>query len=101
MRRAVWAWSLLGVLGTGCDSTPPPIVVESLVAQLDDLQHAERDLLPLVPGDLPAQNFGTVTAPVLLPPRDGWRLQLQAWQLRAAALIAWAQGKPFDGAPAR
>jgi len=101
MWRAVWAWSLLGVLGAGCDSTPPPIVVESLAASLEDLQHAEAGLLPLVPADLPPQDFGAPGAPVLLSPRDGWRLQLQAWQVRAAALLAWAKGEPFGGAPAR
>lgn len=100
MRRAVWAWSLLGVLGAGCESAPPPIVVQAFASQLEDLQRAATELPLLIPGDLPAQNFGTVEAPVLLPPRDGWRLLLQAWTVRAAALLAWGQGKPF-GAPAR
>ncbi len=89
------AWALaLGLACAGCGSTPP-LVVESLASSLEDLQMAERELLPLLPAE-GTRNFGTPDRPVELSPREGWRLLLQAWQARAAGLLAWAKGEPFE-----
>lgn len=79
----------LGLL-VGCAT--PPEVVRSLEGNLQALQQLEAELLPLVP-DGPPIDFGVGAR---YRPRDGWRIQIRAWQLRAAGLLAWARDETFD-----
>lgn len=99
--RLTWL-ALLVALVAGCASTPPAEVTQALTGNLESLKLAEQQLLPLVPNGDPI-DFGQVGgdgAERLYRPRDGWRILLRTYQVRAASLVAWANGEPFDQATA-
>jgi len=77
------------IVCVGCAT--PEAIQRSLQHELADLQQLEAELLPLIPDGAPVA-FGSAQ----YHPRDGWRLQLRAMQLRAAGLVAWANGETFD-----
>jgi len=98
--------SLVAALVAGCASAPPAEVTQALSGNLESLKLAEGQLLPLVPNGDPI-DFSQVGAKAgesgperLYRPRDGWRILLRTYQVRAASLVAWANGEPFDEATA-
>jgi len=82
--------ALVWGLAAGC--VAPAAVRDGLQHELEDLRLLEAQVLPLIP-DGPPVDFGGGTS---YRPRDGWRLQLRAMQLRAASLVAWAHDVVFD-----
>ena len=76
----------------GCASTPPAEITTAIQGNLESLQLAEKELLPLIANGEPI-DFGTG---VKYRPRDGWRIALRSYQVRAASLVAWSQGEEFD-----
>lgn len=91
-----WWWAIGAVLLTGCASTAPDAVRQACAHQVEDLRLIEHDLLPLVP-EATTATFGETTQPA----RVGWAIRLRAYQVRAEALKAWADGKTFDLAEAQ
>lgn len=96
------ALALLLALLAGCASTPPAEITEAIQGNLTSLQLAEEQLLPLIANGDPI-DFGKVGGAgpeKLYRPRDGWRILLRTYQVRAASLVAWANGEEFDQATA-
>jgi len=99
MRLTLIAFVLAFV--AGCRSVPAE-VTEALVGNLNSLKLAEEQLLELVPNGDPI-DFGKVGGDgpeKLYRPRDGWRILLRTYQVRAASLVAWAKDETFDQATA-
>ena len=92
--------AVVAALAVGCVTTPPQEIQGAIQGNLKSLQLLEADLLELVPADAEPIDFsqvgGTGSSPVLYRPRDGWRILLRTYQLRAASLVAWIQGEEFD-----
>jgi hypothetical protein len=93
-------FGVLLALVAGCATTQDQRVIDAATHNLEGLQLLEKELLERVPNDAPI-DFATLggsngIAPVLYRPRDGWRIVLRSYQLRAAGLVAWAKGEEFD-----
>lgn len=94
--------ALVLALLTGCATAKPQEVKDALAGNLDSLKLMEAQLLELVPDGDPI-DFGQVggSGPEkLYRPRDGWRILLRTYQVRAASLVAWANSETFDQATA-
>jgi len=88
-------------LVAGCATTQDQRVIDAAAGNLASLQLLESELLALVPDGDPvdfSQVGGAGGAPVMYRPRDGWRILLRTYQLRAASLVAWSKSEPFDQA---
>lgn len=87
------------VLFAGCVSQQDQRIQKATQGNLESLQLMEEKLLELVPNSDPidfSQIGGAGSSPVLYRPRDGWRILLRTYQLRAASLVAWSKGETFD-----
>ncbi len=85
----------------GCKTAKPAAVVTAIQGNLTGLQLLEKQLLELVPADAQPIDFSKLggeggDTPVLYRPRDGWRIILRTYQLRAASLVAWSKNETFD-----
>ncbi len=100
MRRLVVG--VLLIVMAGCCTTQPEPIQQAVQGNLEGLQLLESQLLELVPADAAPVDFsqlgGAGAEPVLYRPQDGWRIVLRTYQLRAASLVAWSRGEPFDEA---
>lgn len=98
MRTLLLACVLL--LAAGCATTTPPAVQDAAAGNLAGWQRVEDALLAYIPADAPPIDFsqigGDADAPVYYRPRDGWRIILRTYQLRAASLVAYTRNEPFD-----
>ena len=95
-RRLLLALTLLALMG--CATAQPAPITEAIQGNLESLQLLEKQMLELVPNGDPI-DFGQVGGDgdeVLYRPRDGWRILLRSYQVRAASLVAWANGEEFD-----
>jgi hypothetical protein len=85
----------------GCVTQQDQQIKDAAQGNLTSLQLMEAELLELVPNGEPidfSQVGGAGSSPVLYRPRDGWRILLRTYQLRAASLVAWSNGEKFDHA---
>lgn len=89
----------LTLVFAGCATQQDQRVIEAAQGNLQSLQLMEAKLLELIPNGDPidfSQVGGEGSSPVLYRPRDGWRILLRTYQLRAASLVAWSQNEEFD-----